>query len=62
MGFLQLWSKCVPGWLIAGQVKGGVGMGMGVGVGCPPPRLRELRWGRGEEQSRHYELHSGPHE
>jgi hypothetical protein len=33
-------------------------MGMGVGVGS----LRELRWGRGEEQSRHYELHSGTHE
>jgi hypothetical protein len=37
--------KCVPGGLIAGQVKGGVGVG--VGVGCRVTPLRSLRWGGG---------------
>jgi hypothetical protein len=54
--------KCVPGGLIAGQVKGGVGVGVGVGCRVPPPPLRALRWGRGEEASRRYELHSGTHQ
>lgn len=52
--------QCVLGGLIAGQVKGGVGMR--VGVGCRVPPSRALRWGRGEEASRRYEIHSGIHQ